>query len=159
LYNIEHDFSEYQDLAAAEPARLRELQVMFYAEAGKYGVLPLDDRFVERADPSLRPSLIEGRTEFTYYAGTSRVAESCAPNTKNRSHTITAHIEMPTEGGDGVLVAEGGVVGGFTLYVKDRKPVYEYNWFTQARYKIAGAAELPSGPCTIAVVFEYDGGG
>jgi arylsulfatase A-like enzyme len=159
LYNIQDDFSEYQDLAAAEPARLRELQLMFYTEAGKYDVLPLDDRFVERGDPSLRPSLIAGRTEFTYYAGTSRVAESCAPNTKNRSHTITAHVEMPKQGGDGVLVAEGGIVGGFTLYVKDRKPVYEYNWFTQARYKITGGAELPSGPCTIAVAFEYDGGG
>ncbi|HXJ23154.1 MAG TPA: arylsulfatase [Polyangia bacterium] len=161
LYNIEEDFSEYKDLAAQEPARLRDLQILFYAEAGKYDVLPLDDRFIERVDPSLRPSLIEGRTEFTFYAGTFRVAESCAPNTKNRSHTITAYVEMPKQGqgGDGVLVAEGGVVGGFTLYVKDRKPVYEYNWFTQARYKITGAAELPAGPCTIGVAFAYDGGG
>jgi arylsulfatase len=159
LYDIEKDFSEYKDVAAEHPQRLRELQTLFYAEAGKYNVLPLDDRFAERADPALRPSLIAGRTDFTYYAGAFRVAESSAPNIKNRSHTITAHVDMPERGGDGVLVAEGGIVGGFTLYVKDRKPVYEYNWFTQARYKIAGPAALPAGPCTIVVDFAYDGGG
>jgi arylsulfatase len=162
LYNIEDDFSEYTDLAESEPAKLKELHDLFYAEAGKHGVLPLDDRFIERADPTLRPSLIAGRTEFTYYAGTSRVAESCSPNIKNRSHTITAHIEMPKEGaagGDGVLVAAGGIVGGYTLYIKDRKPVYEYNWFTQARYKVTGSGKLPAGPCTVQMEFKYDGGG
>jgi arylsulfatase len=161
LYNIDQDFSEYADLAVKEPAKLKELQDLFYAEAGKYNVLPLDDRFIERADPTLRPSLIEGRTDFTYYAGTIRVAESSSPNVKNRSHSITAHIDMPTDGsgGDGVLVAAGGVVGGYTLYVKDRRPVYEYNWFTQARYKVTGAAPLPPGPCIIRMEFQYDGGG
>ena len=159
LYNLEDDFSEYTDLAAQEPRRLKEMQDLFMAEAGKYNVLPLDDRFIERADPSMRPSLIAGQTEFTYYSGVSRVAESCAPNTKNRSHAIVAHIDMPADGGDGVLVAAGGVVGGYTLYVKDRRPVYEYNWFTQARYKVAGTAPLPVGPCTVRMEFEYDGGG
>jgi arylsulfatase len=159
LYNVDDDFSEYVDLAQKEPRRLKQLQDRFMAEAGKYNVLPLDDRFMERADPAMRPSLIAGRTEFTYYAGVSRVAESCSPNTKNRSHTITAHIDMPADGGDGVLVAAGGVVGGYTLYVKDRKPVYEYNWFTQARYKVTGAAPLPVGPCQIRMEFSYDGGG
>jgi arylsulfatase len=85
LYNVEEDFSEYTDLAAKEPAKLRELIDLFYAEAGKYDVLPLDDRFVERADPRMRPSLIGDRTDFTYYAGAFRIAESCAPNVKNRS--------------------------------------------------------------------------
>jgi hypothetical protein len=146
-------------VAAKEPLKLKQLQDLFMAEAGKYNVLPLDDRFMERADPALRPSLIEGRTDFTYYAGTHRVAESCAPNIKNRSHTITAHVEMPPDGGDGVLVAEGGIVGGFTLYVKDRKPVYEYNCFTADRYRIIGSTPLPAGPCAIRMEFAYDGGG
>ncbi|HEY6476150.1 MAG TPA: arylsulfatase, partial [Polyangia bacterium] len=159
LYNVDDDFSEYVDLAQKEPRRLKQLQDLFMAEAGKYNVLPFDDRFMERTDPAMRPSLIAGRTEFTYYAGVSRVAESCSPNVKNRSHTITAHIDMPADGGDGVLVAAGGVVGGYTLYVKDRKPVYEYNWFTQARYKVAGPAPLPVGPCQIRMEFSYDGGG
>ncbi len=159
LYNVDDDFSEYVDLAEKEPRRLKLLQDLFMAEAGKYNVLPLDDRFMERTDPAMRPSLIAGRTEFTYYAGVKRVAESCAPNTKNRSHTITAHVDMPADGGDGVLVAAGGVVGGYTLYIKDRKPIYEYNWFTQARYKVAGPAPLPVGPCQIRMEFSYDGGG
>jgi arylsulfatase A-like enzyme len=159
LYNVDDDFSEYVDLAAKEPRRLAMLKDLFMAEAGKYNVLPLDDRFVERTDPTMRPSLIAGRTEFTYYSGVKRVTESCSPNTKNRSHSITAHVDMPADGGDGVLVAAGGVVGGYTLYVKDRKPVYEYNWFTQARYKITGAAPLPVGPCTLRMEFAYDGGG
>lgn len=159
LYNVDDDFSEYADLAAREPEKLRELRDLFYAEAGKYDVLPLDDRFIERADPSLRPSLIEGRTEFTYYAGAYRVAESSSPNVKNRSHTITAEVDVPADGGDGVLVAAGGIVGGYTLYVQDRRPVYEYNWFTQARYKVTGASPLPVGPCTIRMQFDYDGEG
>jgi arylsulfatase len=159
LYDVDEDFSEYTDLAAKEPSKLKQLQDLFMAEAGKYNVLPLDDRGVERLDPRLRPSLIEGRTEFTYYAGAYRVAESCAPNIKNRSHSITAQVELPADGGDGVLVAEGGVVGGFTLYVKDRKPVYEYNYFTADHYKVTGSSPLPVGPCTIRMEFEYDGGG
>jgi arylsulfatase A-like enzyme len=159
LYNIDDDFSEYTDLAAQEPLKLKQLQELFMAEAGRYNVLPLDDRAAERLDPRLRPSLIAERTEFTYYAGTSRVAESCAPNIKNRSHAITAHVEVPASGGDGVLVAEGGVVGGYALYVKDRKPVYEYNCFTADHYKVTGSSPLPVGPCTIRMEFEYDGGG
>ncbi len=159
LYNIDDDFSEYTDLAAQEPLKLKQLQELFMAEAGRYNVLPLDDRAAERLDPRLRPSLIAGRTEFTYYAGTSRVAESCAPNIKNRSHAITAYVEVPASGGDGVLVAEGGVVGGYALYVKDRKPVYEYNCFTADHYKVTGSSPLPVGPCAIRMEFEYDGGG
>jgi len=82
------------------PDKLRELQDMFWAEAAKYNVLPLDDRFAERADPSLRPSLIAGRTHFTYFSGASRIPESSSANIKNKSHIITAYVDQP---GDGVL--------------------------------------------------------
>src|SRR5262245_7179331 len=95
LYDIEHDFSEANNLAAQHPDRLQQLQDLFLVEAKKYNVLPLYDRFIERADPSLRPSLIEGRTSFTYYAGATRIPESSAVNTKSRSHTITATLAMP----------------------------------------------------------------
>ena len=158
LYNVAQDFSEANDLAAQNPAKLKELQDLFWVEAGKYNVLPLDDRFIERADPSLRPSLIEGRNSFTYYPGATRIPESSAVNTKNKSHTITASIEMPKQGGDGVLVAAGGIVGGYTLYVKDRKPIYEYNWFSQARYEVVSPEQLPEGPVTVRVEFLSDGG-
>src|SRR5262249_60671173 len=103
--------------AARRPQRLLDKQNLLLVEAAKYHVLPLDDRFIERADPSLRPSLIAGRTNFTYYPGATRIPESSSPNVKNRSHSITAHIDAPQTGGDGVLVAAGGVVGAYALYV------------------------------------------
>jgi arylsulfatase len=159
LYRIESDFSEANDLAAQEPERLRDMQDLFWVEAAKYNVLPLDDRFVERADPSLRPSLIAGRTDFTYYSGAIRIPESSSPNVKNRSHRITAHIDVPQSGGDGVLVAAGGIVAGYALYVNEGKPTYEYNWFSQQRYKVTSSEKLSAGPATIRVEFKYDGGG
>jgi arylsulfatase len=159
LYNVAADFSEANDKAAVEAGRLRDLQDLFWVEAAKYNVLPLDDRFIERADPTLRPSLIAGRTDFIYYPGAVRIPESSAASTKNRSHTITATIEMPQSGGDGVLAAAGGIVAGYALYIKDGKPTYEYNWFSQQRYKVTSAEKLPPGPATIRVEFKYDGGG
>jgi arylsulfatase A-like enzyme len=159
LYRIDGDFSEANDMAAREPRRLRDLQDLFWIEAAKYQVLPLDDRFIERADPSLRPSLIAGRTDFTFFPGAIRIPESSSPNVKNRSHSITAHIDVPQKGGDGVLVAAGGIVAGYALYVRDGKPTYEYNWFSQQRYKVTSSEKLSAGPATIRVDFKYDGGG
>ncbi len=159
LYRIESDFSQANDLAAKEPERLRAMQDLFWVEAAKYDVLPLDDRFAERADPSLRPSLIEGRTDFTYYPGAAHIPESSSPNVKNRSYRITAHVDVPQTGGDGVLVAAGGFAAGYALYVKDGKPCYEYNWFAQQRYKVASSEKLAPGPAIIRIDFNYDGGG
>ena len=159
LYRIDGDFSEANDMAAREPQRLRDMQDLFWVEAAKYQVLPLDDRFIERADPSLRPSLIAGRSDFTYYPGATRIPESSAANVKNRSHSITALIDVPQSGGDGVLVAAGGTVGGYALYVKDGKLTYEYNWFTQQRYKVQSSSKLSPGPATVRMDFKYDGGG
>jgi arylsulfatase A-like enzyme len=158
LYNLADDFSEANDLSAKYPQKLKELQDDFWVEAKKYNVLPLDDRFAERGDPSLRPSLIAGRTDFTYYPGAIRIPEPSAVNTKNTSHTITASIEVPQGGADGVLVAEGGAAGGYTLYIKDGKPVYEYNYFAHERYKVASSEPLAAGPAVVRVDFKYDGG-
>jgi len=159
LYNVDSDFSESNDVSKQNPQKLKELQDMFWVEAKKYNVLPLDDRFVERANPSLRPSLIAGRTKFTYLPGTKNVPESSAANIKNTSHTITAYVDVPKTGGDGVIVAQGGVAGGYAIYVKDGRPVYEYNWFGEQRYRIKGAEKLAPGPNTIRLEFKYDGGG
>src|SRR6185436_9889543 len=145
--------------SAKYPQKLKELQDAFWVEAKKYDVLPLDDRFSERGDPSLRPSLIAGRTDFAYYPGAVFIPEPSAVNTKNTSHTITATIDVPPGGAEGVLVAEGGAPGGFTLYVKDGKPVYEYNFFGHERYKIAGSQAIAPGPAVVRVDFKYDGGG
>jgi arylsulfatase len=159
LYNLADDFSEAKDLSAKYPQKLKELQDDFWVEAKKYDVLPLDDRFSERGDPSLRPSLIAGRTEFTYYPGSTRIPEPSAANTKNVAHTITAAIEVPQGGADGVLVAEGGAAGGYTLYIKDGRPIYEYNFFAHERYKVTSSEALSSGPAVIRVDVKYDGGG
>jgi arylsulfatase len=159
LYNLDDDFSEANDQAAKNPQKLKELQDLFWIEATKYNVLPLDDRFSERIDPSIRPSLIEGRTKFTYFPGVRRVPESSSPNVKNKSHTITVDVDIPKEGGDGVLVAAGGNVGGYTLFIKDGKPSYEYNYFTVERFKIVSKDALTPGKHTIRFEFKYDGGG
>jgi arylsulfatase len=157
LYDLANDFSEANDVSAKFPAKLKELQDAFWVEAKKYDVLPLDDRFAERGDPSLRPSLIAGRTDFTYYAGT-QIPEPSAANTKNTSHTIKATIDVPHGGGDGVLVAEGGAAGGFALYVKHGWPVYEYNYFAHERFRVGSDVALTPGPAVVRVDFDYDGG-
>jgi len=159
LYDLANDFSEANDVSARFPQKLRELQDAFWVEAKKYDVLPLDDRFAERGDASLRPSLIAGLTNFTYYPGAVRIPEPSAASTKNSSHTITAMIDVPQGGAEGVLVAEGGGTGGYTLYIKDRKPVYEYNYFAHERYKVTSSEVLSPGAAVIRVDFKYDGGG
>jgi len=158
LYDLANDFSEANDVSAKYPQKLKELQDAFWVEARKYNVLPLDDRFSERGDPSLRPSLIAGRTDFAYYPGAVFIPEPSAVNTKNTSHIITATIEVPQGGADGVLVAEGGVGGGFTLYIKDGKPVYEYNFMAHGHYKVTSSETLSPGQTVIRVDFKYDGG-
>jgi arylsulfatase len=159
LYNLAEDFSEAKDVSAKFPQKLEELQNDFWVEAQKYDVLPLDDRFSERADPSLRPSLIAGRTEFTYYPGAARIPESSAANTKNTSHSITATVEVPQGDAEEVLAAEGGAAGGYTLYIKYGKPVYEYNFMAHERYIVASSEPLSPGPAVIRVDFKWDRGG
>ena len=159
LYNLSEDFSEANDLSKSNPQKLKELQDAFWVEAEKYNVLPLDDRFIERADPSMRPSLIAGRTDFVYYPGAVRIPESSSANVKNRSHTITVEMNVPQDGADGVLVAAGGTVAGYALYVKNGRPTYEYNWFSLNRYKVTSSQTLSPGPATVRVDFRYDGGG
>jgi len=160
LYDLTKDYSESNNVAAQYPDKLKELQADFTTEAKKYNVLPLDDRFAERADVSLRPSLIAGRTKFLYYSGAAHIPENSSANTKNASHTITATIDAPKTGApDGVVCAVGGTSGGWTLYIKHGKPTYEYNWYTQQHYKIASSASVTPGKNVIKVDFKYDGGG
>jgi arylsulfatase len=158
LYDLRRDFSQYDDVAAKYPEKLKELQDVFWAEAEKYQVLPLDDRLTERFDPSNRPSLIAGRAVFTYFPGT-RIPDTSAAPTQNRSHTITAYLDIPKGGADGVLAAAGGVAGGFSFYVKNGKPVYEYNLVGVKRTKIAGTKPLAPGKNVVRMEFRYDGGG
>ncbi|MGC1177549.1 MAG: arylsulfatase [Methyloceanibacter sp.] len=159
LYNVENDFSEANDLAAQEPKKLRELQDLFWAEASKYNVLPLDNSRIERFDVSLRPSLAQGRTEFTYYPGMVRIPEGSAPDFKNKSYRTTADVEIPESGAEGVLMTQGGRFNGLGLYLLQGKPVFHYNLVGVDRTTIAAKDALSPGKHTIIVDFKYDGGG
>ncbi len=158
LYNVAEDFSQSRDLAAEHPEKLKELQILFYGEARQYNVLPIDSTKVPRLDVTLRPSLTQGRSKFTYYDGMRRIPEGTAPDFKNKSHTITAEIEIGEGDSDGMLVTQGGRFGGWGLYVLDGAPIYLYNVANLERYEIKGKPLKP-GKHTIRYEFDYDGGG
>jgi len=161
LYHVAEDFSQASNLAAQNPKKLKELQVVFDREAKKYHVYPLDSSFAERVDVSIRPSLTRGRSTFTYYPGTVRVPEGAAPDVKNKSFTVTAEVEIPTSGADGVLVTQGGRFGGWGLLLRDGKPEFDYAYSNQQqhKYRVASIAKLAAGAHTIKFDFTYDGPG
>jgi arylsulfatase len=154
LYHIAEDFSQAVDLAEQHPEKLRELQDLFFAEAARYNVLPLDDRFIERADVTLRPGYFHGRDHVTFYPGMTRLPEGSAPKTHNITHTITVNAVIPDGGAEGVLVCLGGDTAGWTLYVRDDgKLVYHYNWFDVERYEVVSDRPVLSGPVEIRCEF------
>jgi arylsulfatase len=154
LYNIDEDFSQADDVAAKYPKKLEELEALFDVEAKKFNVYPLDDRFAERGLNPNRPSVIKGRTKFTYAAGTTRIPEGSAPPIYQRSHKITSNVVIPENGAKGVIVAEGGGSGGYSLYVKDGRLHYDYNFFGKAIYSVTSAEPLPPGPVKIVLQYE-----
>lgn len=158
LYNVAEDYSEANNLAEKNPEKLKEMQGMFYSEAQKNNVFPLDASFAERADPSIRPSLTAGRNTFTYYEGAVRIPEGSAPNFKNKSWSITSEV---SGGNNGVLATLGGYFGGLALLVKNGKPMFIYRLSNQPQHmtKIEAAQPLTAGHHTISVEFSYEGGG
>jgi len=161
LYDVRSDFSLANDLAAQNPKKLAEMQALFLKEAAKYGVLPMDDRVFERLDGAAvgRPDLMGGRKSITLSEGMTGMMESVFPNVKNRSKTITAEIEVPATGGNGTLIAQGGRFGGWSLYVKDGVPAYDYNFLGLQRTSIASSKKLAPGKAELRFEFAYDGGG
>ena len=161
LYHLDADFSQAHDLAAQEPARLRQLQDLWWAEASRYNVLPLDPRKVERLNAELqgRPSPTAGRTSFTYYPGVTALPGGSAPNLLNKSWTVAADLETPKGAVDGVVWAMGSLDGGFTLYVKNGKPVFVGNFLGRTFSRAASTAPLPQGHVALRGEFAYDGGG
>jgi arylsulfatase len=154
------DWTQAHDLAIDRPEQLRHLQRLFLIEAARHGVLPLDDRRVERfnADLAGRPQLIRGSTQLLF-GGMGRLSENSVLVLKNKSHAVTASIEIPDGGGRGVVVAQGGGFGGWSLYLNDGRPTYCYNLFGLRRFKVAGAAPLSPGSHQVRMEFVYDGGG
>lgn len=161
LYDTRTDFSLTNDMAGKNPAKLKELQDLFLEEAVKYHVLPIDDRVIERVNPALagRPDLMAGRTSLTVYEGMAGMSENVFINTKNRSHTITAEVTILKGSAKGVVLAQAGRFGGWSLYLKDGKPTYTYNFLGLNRFTIAAEDPLPAGRATIRYEFAYDGGG
>ena len=163
LYNIEEDFSEATDLSERYPEKLAELIDIFDQEAKKYNVYPLDDRFSERATNPNRPSLTRGKTTFRYLPGTVRIPEGNAPQVYARSHTITVKLNHKA-GDQGVIVACGGGSGGYTLFIKDNKLHYAYNFFHESHYEVSSTT-LPIGDLDIQMKYvqsgseEYGAGG
>jgi len=161
LYHVSEDFSQANDLAASQPAKLKELQQVFDREAKKYQVYPLDSTMADRVDPAIRPSLTRGRSEFTYYPGMIRIPEGSSPDVKNKSFSMTAEVEVKDTAASGVLGTMGGRFGGWGLLVSDGRPefVYSYSNQPQHKYRIASVDLLSPGKHTIVFAFQYDGGG
>jgi arylsulfatase A-like enzyme len=159
LYNTADDFSCSNDLAAKNPDKLKEMQAAFVTEAVKYSVLPLDDRTQERFNSAIagRPDLLGGRTSLNVYSGMIGMKENAFINTKNRSYSVTAELEVPKTGVSGVVLAQGGENAGWSLYVKDSKPKFAYNYLGNIA-TIASAERLPAGHVTVGYDFAYDGG-
>lgn len=159
LYRLTDDFSQAVDLARKEPEKLRQMQDLFWEEAARHNVLPLDNTRVTRLNVGIRPSLTDGRRSFTYYPGMVRIPEGAAPDFKNRSFRITAYVNIPAAGAQGVLLTQGGQFGGFGLYLHRNVPVFHYNYLGLDGYRIAAKEALKPGRHEIAFAFTYDGGG
>jgi len=160
LYDTNADWTQNRNLAAEQPEKLAELQRLFLIEATKYNVLPLDDRGIERALPDIagRPTLVQGDRQLLF-GGMGRLSESSVVNMKNKSHAVTAEIVVPEEGVQGVIVAQGGSIGGWSLYVKDGKPRYCYNLLGLQRFYVDSDAEVPPGTHQVRMEFDYAGPG
>ena len=156
LYHIRDDFSQAVDLAAKQPGKLQELKAKFLEESKKYDVFPLDPRFSERLDPKLREAG-EPRTSWTYYGNTVWLPEPIGPKLFPRSHTITAELTIPKGGAEGVITCAGAFSAGWSLYIRDGKPVFRYTGFEISDTTIVGTVAVPEGKVTLKTEFISDG--
>ncbi|NLT31167.1 MAG: sulfatase-like hydrolase/transferase [Propionibacterium sp.] len=159
LYNVEEDWSQLRDLSAEYPEKLAELQELFRTEAEKYHVFPLDDRLNERFVPSLanRHTLLGERTDVTFTPNIGALPEDVAPNVKNRTFTLTVDFEAD-ESANGVLVAQGGRFGGWSLYLMDGCLRYAYNYVDMEHWVVASEQRIGPGHHEAVLQFDYDGG-
>ena len=160
LYDTTTDWTQAHDLAQDNPAKLHELQRLWLIEAVKYNVVPLDDRFAARGTQELagRPQLVQGKRQLLF-SSMGRLTESSVIWFKNISYALTADVEVPASGAEGVILAQGGVSGGLSLYAKDGKPTFCYNFFGLERYYVEGTQAIPAGRHQVRLEFAYDGAG
>jgi len=160
LYDTNKDWSQANDLAKQMPEQLHKLQRLWLIEAAKYKVLPLDDRGAERFNPDLagRPVLIHGKSQILF-GGMGRLSENSVISTKNKSHAVTAEIEVPESGAEGVIITQGGNIGGWSLYAKDGKLKYCYNLLGVNYTYVEANSQMTAGAHQVRSEFLYDGGG
>src|SRR5206468_4160634 len=154
------DWSQAHDLAKEMPEKLAGLKRLFDLEASKYNVFPLDDRKAERVNSDIagRPQVVHGRTQILF-SGMRRLSENTAINTKNKSHSVSAELEIPSYGARGVIAAHGGHMGGWSLYAHEGKLKYHYNFLGLLRFEAVAGSKLPEGKHQVRMEFTYDGGG
>ncbi len=159
LYS-DKDWTQANNLAKQMPEKLHELQRQWLIEAARYKVLPLDDRLFEKLNPDLagRPVLIKGKTQLLV-GGMGRLSENCVLNIKNKSHSVTAEIVVPEKGAEGVIVSQGADIGGWSLYAKNGKLKYCYNWGGFKKFFVESRDTLPAGQHQVRMEFAYAGGG
>jgi arylsulfatase len=156
LYDLSKDPTESNNIADANRAKLIEMIALWYTEAGKYNVLPLDSRGTLRfADE--RPQLTKDRQSYVYFPDTQMVPENVAAKLLNRAHSMTAEVTIPKGGAEGVLICHGGNVGGYTLYVKDKKLHYVHNYVGAEEFQVVSNADVPDGPVSLRYEFEPTG--
>jgi arylsulfatase A-like enzyme len=160
LYDTTNDWSQAHDLAEQQPEKLAELRRLFDPEAARYNVFPLDDRKAERANPDLagRPAVVHG-TKQVLFPGMRRLQENSVINTKNKSHFVTAALDVPPSGAEGVIVAQGGNMGGWSLYAHQGRLKYFYNFLGILHFEVTATSALPTGAHQVRMEFAYDGGG
>jgi len=160
LYDGSKDWTQARDLSREMPEKLHELQRMWLIEANKYNVLPLDDRRIERLNPDMagRPTLIKGDSQLLF-GGMGRLNENCVVVMKNKSFSITAEVEVPAAGAEGVIMAQGGAFGGLSLYAKGGKAKFAYNLMGLKIVTIEAGEPIPAGTHQVRMEFAYDGGG
>jgi hypothetical protein len=160
LYDTTKDWTQAHDLAAAMPEKLHELQRLWLMEAVRHDVLPLDDRRVERFNPDLagRPQVVTGNSQLLF-GEMGRLTEASLINVKNKSHAVTAEVDIPPAGGEGVIIAQGGAFGGWVLYLKGDAPAYCHNLLGLQRFKVRSETQVPPGVHQVRMEFEYEGGG
>ena len=160
LYDGTSDYSQAHDLVAENPEMLAKLQRLWLIEATKYNVLPMDDRALERATPEMagRPSLIRG-TSQSFFPGMGRLSENSVVSIKNKSFSVTAELDVPTGGAEGVIIVQGGRFGGWSLYAKGGKAKFVYNVLGIQEFATEADEPIPDGTHQVRVEFAYDGGG
>jgi arylsulfatase len=160
LYDTNSDWTQAHNLAGEQPEKLAELQRLFLIQVAKYNVLPLDDRRAERFIPALagRPLLIKGDRQLLF-GGMGRLSENSVVDIKNKSHAVTAEIVVPEGGAEGVLIAQGGSIGGWSLYIKGGRPRYCYNLLGIQRFYVDSDREVPGGKHQVRMEFDYAGPG